>query len=491
MKRLISILAVILLTVAAVLSALPISAVGVREYDTPEGYNEHDYQKLLAFYETADENGVKNGSKLSPDYDPADPATWGGEPSFEDYVGLTWTDEPEKRLSSFGCEAGVFSVMYGALDLSGCTALTALWCGYNRIEVLNLSGCTALKTLSCSENPLNDSLDLTGCTALSELSCSNCGLTELDLGALPGLTKLEMSCNYLESLDLTLCPSLEEVYLTYMLMKELKVSGHPSLKTLVAEGLDLTELDLSDCAALATLSCEGNGLTKLELSGCTGLRSLFCGYTGLTSLDVTQLPHLAYLDCYGDGLTELDLSNNPELVYLNIFSNNITGIDLSGCPLLENLNCDLNPLTSLDLSGCPLIPFDHIDSVGNGYIGLVKYDEGEGGYYAFAHQLQPLGFVGWYDEDGALITMTDHLCAEEYPYADVTAVFLSDGIAGDSNGDGTVDASDALNVMRCAMGITELASEAEQLCDVDGSGSIEASDALLILRFVMGIADTL
>ncbi|MBR3460618.1 MAG: hypothetical protein IKH21_07540, partial [Clostridia bacterium] len=75
------ILAAVIAAVFAVLnvaSALPVFALSesTARYPTPEGYNDHDYQKLVAFLEQTDDEGVKNGEKLSENYDPNDPATW-------------------------------------------------------------------------------------------------------------------------------------------------------------------------------------------------------------------------------------------------------------------------------------------------------------------------------------------------------------------------------------------------------------------------------
>ena len=66
-----------LITAALLLVCMmPLSSLadGTR-YPTPDGYNDNDYQKLVTFLELVDENGVKNGEKLSGSYDPQDPAT--------------------------------------------------------------------------------------------------------------------------------------------------------------------------------------------------------------------------------------------------------------------------------------------------------------------------------------------------------------------------------------------------------------------------------
>ena len=47
----------------------------------PEKYDEYEMAKLVSFFYTADENGVRNGTKLFKNYDPADPVSWqSGDP---------------------------------------------------------------------------------------------------------------------------------------------------------------------------------------------------------------------------------------------------------------------------------------------------------------------------------------------------------------------------------------------------------------------------
>ena len=84
MKRKLKVIAAILLVLIMFISAMPIQLAAeamtppTTRYATPDGYNDHDYQKMVAFFEQTDENGVRNGEKLSWDYDPTDPRTWRG-----------------------------------------------------------------------------------------------------------------------------------------------------------------------------------------------------------------------------------------------------------------------------------------------------------------------------------------------------------------------------------------------------------------------------
>ena len=58
-----------------------------------EFYTEHDLNAALSFLETADSNGVKNGTKLWADYDANDPETW---------ISVGWTEDG--RLSIFDAD---------------------------------------------------------------------------------------------------------------------------------------------------------------------------------------------------------------------------------------------------------------------------------------------------------------------------------------------------------------------------------------------------
>ena len=62
-------------------------------------------------------------------------------------------------------------------------------------------------------------------------------------------------------------------------------------------------------------------------------------------------------------------------------------------------------------------------------------------------------------------------------------------IPGDANGDGSVDTSDALMVLRHALSIDLLDDAAAALCDMDGNGVTDTVDALIILRIAMDITD--
>ena len=63
-----------------------------------------------------------------------------------------------------------------------------------------------------------------------------------------------------------------------------------------------------------------------------------------------------------------------------------------------------------------------------------------------------------------------------------------DGIYyGDVNGDGYINVSDAIRVLRHIVGLTEIEQEQYAAADVTGSGTITVTDAIRILRYIVGL----
>ena len=68
-----------------------------------------------------------------------------------------------------------------------------------------------------------------------------------------------------------------------------------------------------------------------------------------------------------------------------------------------------------------------------------------------------------------------------------TLVNETPALMGDVNGDGELNVTDALLVLRFSMGLVSSLPD-PSAADVDGSGNIDTLDALLILRAAMGVA---
>ena len=464
MKRKLKAIAAILLVIVMFVSAMPMQLTAeamtppTTRYATPDGYNDHDYQKMVAFFEQTDENGVRNGEKLSEDYDPTDPETWWEYDG--DYCRgiVEWTTVAgEYRLyniffGGIGNDALPLELV-GFLDVSGCTALTEVRCeswGDIQLTELDVSGCAALEVLDCYGNELTE-LDVSGCAALEVLDCYGNELTELDVSE---------------------CAALEVLDCSWNLLTELDVSGCAALEVLECYGNELTELDVSECAALEELDCDHNHMTELDVSANTELRRLYCSRNQLTELDVSANAELYVLYCSRNQLTELDVSANTEL---------------------ESLGCSENHLTELDLSNNPRIDIDTISAEGSGFIGVgTKLDENYGIYCCIeAASVPGNSFCGWYAVDGTLLSTNVEINRNDFDGVnDFVAKFTAStpGGVGDVDGDGAVRVSDAVLIMRYALGLIEFTPEQILCGDVDGDGFVKVADAVMVVRIALGLA---
>ena len=257
-------------------------------YPTPGGYNDNDYQKLVTFLELEDESGVRNGEKISENYDPQDPTTW---------EGTTWENGNIFQIDFYDRN------LIGKLDVSNCTELVELDCSYNQ----------------------------------------------------------------------------------------------------------LTELDISNNTAMWYLDCGYNQLTELDVSNNTALVHLYCGYNQLTELDVSNNTELVELYCGNNQLTELDISNNTALEHLVCDNNQLTELDISNNTAMWILSCRNNQLTSLNLESSYSLSFlaDRVEAEGNGFIAVDLYSEVEDYTYfgcVYAEPKSGSTFIGWYDENGVLLS---------------------------------------------------------------------------------------
>ena len=180
---------------------------------------------------------------------------------------------------------------------------------------------------------------------------------------------------------------------------------------------------------------------------------------------------------------------------------NLTTIDFQGqayCTKLSAVNCDnLSNITALDCDYQEITvqPRGFSEPVsatvlGEGSIGMTcSYSYNSCELYAKNNG----EFRGWY-VDGELIS-TNYMLSVEYGEGiDIVACYTDDYspvLLGDVDGDGSVTLADAIQVARCAIGVSTLSAElpnAETAADFDGNGRIDMTDAILIARVAIGVA---
>lgn len=93
------------------------------------------------------------------------------------------------------------------------------------------------------------------------------------------------------------------------------------------------------------------------------------------------------------------------------------------------------------------------------------------------YDLKVTGFKACYDGEQAKLTTTRYNCV------------VGDVIKGDVNGDGKINAIDALWVRQSSAGVRVLTEQQKAAADVNGDGKINAIDALWITQKSAGVRD--
>lgn len=418
-KKFVSIILAALFGFAA-LAAGP-APVTADEGDEPSGYDAHDRAAMLAFLETEDEDGVKNGEKLSADYDPLDPSTW---------AGIVWTEDEEKRLKFF---TAAYSELCGVLDLNGASALERVTVTGNALTGLDLADCTSLKYLVCGSNSISE-IRLENCVGLKYLYCFGNELTGLSLSSCAELDTLNCSGNRIPSLNMTSFPDL------------------------------------------LVLDCAGNGMTSLTVSGAPDLYYLNCADNALTELTVQDSAGLNTFDCSNNLLTELDLSGCPSVMTFDFRGNRFRHLDMSACAnvTLDRLYAgEGGYVGAASDDGCWTFIIEAVPEEGYGFDCWRNYSTGAFLTQSPSVRLYPDSFQ-WYETE--LLA-----CFEELPepvpvpgdadgdgvadiYDSLLVLRYSMGLGElsedalgrcDMDGSGGIDVYDALLILRAAMGLGE------------------------------------
>jgi len=434
------------------------------------------------------------------------------------------------------------------LDVSKNTTLLLLACDNNQLKTLNLTTNIELLQLWCNSNEL-EMLDISKNTALTRIDCSNNLLTELDVTKNIALTELLSQENYIESttlvkgwqeLDLIIdSPSnsnnctfrfynqlIDVTELTYdeafpdvnfrtwildwigggrtgacvvlgadrALMATLEYMDISGLNIVDLTGIEyfeglsylscgfnqLRSLDVTGIAALTWLDCSSNQLSSLDISKNIALTWLDCGSNFLTELDASKNTALVTLCCYFNQLNSLDVSKNSDLVNLLCYYNQLTTIDVTKNTALTYLSCGANKLGSLDLSKNAVLAYLYCAANQLRTLDVSKNPAITQLYCCENYLDSPNSIIGWL-ELGLIINSPSTIGSGTLLFYDQ----LIDNLYGDVNGDGTVDAFDALYLARHLAGWSGY-EQISMAADVNGDGIVDAFDSLYLARHLAG-----
>lgn len=203
-------------------------------------------------------------------------------------------------------------------------------------------------------------------------------------------------------------------------------------------------------------------------------------------------------DLYGDldlsGTAVFRLGVETENESLNTRTH-ITSVNLNDCENLskvffpaqpfcrsfEALNCPNLFAISLDRGALEHAAFSvkyseeplTIDALGLGHFGV---NSGRTSSVLTAYP-ENGKFVGWFIDGECVSTALTYECEDA---GEVVAYF-----GGDADGNGIIDTTDALLLLRSSLGVTEELDA--DIADVNNDGAVDTADALEILRYALGV----
>jgi len=389
---------------------------------TASSYNTEDVEKLRTFLELTDQDGVKNGNRVSSNYDPDDPSTyavgWKLINGTRSLYSVSWSDVYRSNMG-----------LVGTLDLSGCEMLQQVNCGYNKLSGLDVSGCTGLKTLNCDNNMFLVSLDVSGCNVLDTLTCNNTALTELDVRDCAKLTTVSCQNIQTEQLDFSKNTNLrtlscwnENLSKIYITKKNGRTWIAVNLSSTVSSAKYVWKNSKGKVMAQTATYRPDQSPVTCEISGAKGYAQTVTVEIGSPQIGATAVSYdskaveslKAFLEItdsagvtngskvctnydpddpatyavtwkmvnnirclsavnWGDSVTQfnrgligkIDLSGCTTVTDVCCCYNNISEINLSGCSSLRTLDCrNIATLTDLDVSGCKVLETLSCDNTG-------------------------------------------------------------------------------------------------------------------------------
>ncbi|MBR4659358.1 MAG: hypothetical protein IKP26_08905 [Clostridia bacterium] len=286
----------------------------------------------------------------------------------------------------------------------------------------------------------------------------------------------------------------------------LDLSGCTGLVSLTGRDCELSSVDVSDCTQLRSLYVTGNLIAGLSIENTPSLNVLWVDHNLLTELDVSANPLLSSLDCSYNSIALLDVTSCPALTVLRCSNNPIAALDVSNCPLITEFSCKSTEISELDISNLTSLRAFYcfntkltrleasvfnggesfvIEAVGPGYIGFRTYLGSSVTYKASSLAQEGFSFAGWYLDEMRVSDAADITLAFGEGEKLLRAYFYE---LGDVDHSLSVDSTDALLALRCALGIITQDELDPVLADFDQNGVLDSADSLLILRRALGIS---
>ena len=232
-----------------------------------------------------------------------------------------------------------------AIDLSNCTTLESLTCGYNSVTKLNLEGCIALNSLNSTGSRIAE-LNLTGCVSLGSFSIGNQVVTGSTI--LLGENTFSNPISYKNKAGVA-----EEIIIGNRNDSYAKGAEVPV-------GVNVTSVDFKTATGnfSGTISITRPVLTPIismtaKVGETVNINAKWINGGGILANGVLLTNESSTsIVVPADGKITLYTAEGAELTELNCANNQLISLDASNCTTLKKLDCANNKLAELNISGC-------------------------------------------------------------------------------------------------------------------------------------------
>ncbi|MCL2019004.1 MAG: dockerin type I domain-containing protein [Oscillospiraceae bacterium] len=414
------------------------------------------------------------------------------------------------------------------LDVSKNTALTNLWAWDNQLSELDVSKNTALRGLNVTSNQLTE-LDVSKNTLLEKLTATNNQLSELDVSKNTRLTELDCSDNQLT--DISSFEDLENLIFVDVRNNFLDLNSEPvkasitKIQATVDKNGGTFEYSPQNTINEPDESNTLDNVIENALKG-DNPRIVLDEDTGSVisedALDmIKDSDKVVEIELESGLVITIDpdsITNNAKAIDLNIeIALTSTGNQIPGVP--ANTLAITPPPTTHGEFGFTIsfnITEEELLNAGiNGNASVKLYYGNADGTFTDMNQnikRNPDGSItvsiskfSFYvlselnldttkpennNNGGNNYNPGNYVPSVRPPSAisrvPTAATSTTTQIKGDINGDGVLNASDALAILKHVSGVEKLEGDALEAADVNGDGVVNASDALEVLKLVAG-----
>ena len=142
------------------------------------------------------------------------------------------------------------------------------------------------------------------------------------------------NCDLAGELDISGCKDMIFLDLYHNRIASVKTGSLPAMRIFGVQDNLLETLDVSEMPACQGIDAGQNRLSEIDVSKNSELVELYINDNRFTAIDLSHNPKLKYFYCHNNGISSLDTRSNPLLRHLNATGNPMKAI-LSRAPQRE------------------------------------------------------------------------------------------------------------------------------------------------------------